>query len=161
MRNICGQSKWSETGRWAATLPSPALAEVPGRPQFPRQIHSCQWLSDGPNTFLGRRGYILHICWGLGVLEDHAYRNTGETFKLKKQSSFFWMNFTIGTSGPLDPVFHPLLLLSVYALWWQNWSFLLLPSFICHCETQNHHFHFICWKPKAANLLDIGASGAD
>lgn len=48
------------------------------------------------------------------MLEDHVYRNTGETFKLKKQSSFFWMNFTIGTAGPLDPVFHPLSLLSVY-----------------------------------------------
>lgn len=101
MRNICGQSKWSETGRWAATLPSPRLAEVPGRPQFPRQIHSCQWLSDRPNMFLGRRGYILHICWGLGVLEDHVYRNTGEMFKLKKNNHPFsgWISLL----GPQVP----------------------------------------------------------
>ena len=65
-------------------------------------------------------GVISFTCWGLGVVEDHLYRNTGEMFKLQKQSSFFWMNFTIGTSGALDPLFHPLSLLSVYALRRQN-----------------------------------------
>lgn len=45
------------------------------------------------------------------MVEDNIYRNTGERFKFQKQSLFFWMNFTIGTSGPFDPVFHPLSLL--------------------------------------------------
>lgn len=62
---------------------------------------------------LGRRGYILHICWGLGVVEDHSRR---KKFKLQKQSSFFWMNFLTEVSGPTDPIFHSLSLLSVYAL---------------------------------------------
>lgn len=114
----------------SSQLPSLFLAGVPGTLQLPRQGHSWQWLSDCPNTFLGRRGYILHLCWGLGVAEDCIHRNTGEKFKLQKQSSLFWMHFLTELSGPTDTTLNPLSLLSLYALRWQSWSFLLLVSFI-------------------------------
>lgn len=60
-------------------------------------------------------------------------------------------------SDPANPIFNPLSLHSVYALRWQIWSFFLLLSFICHWETKNDQFYFICWKPKADNQLDTGA----
>lgn len=139
---------------------------LPWRWQMYLADHSSQNRCVPPNDFL-----IIPIhLWEGGVtsftypagwvwLRTNVYRNTGERVQLQKQPSFFWMNITTGTSGPSDTVFHPLSLFSSHALWWQNWSF-FLPPCICHWETRNDRFHFICWKPKAANILDIGANGA-
>lgn len=50
----------------SSQVPSLLLAQVPGTLQLPGQGDSWQWLSGCPSMFLGRRGYILHIYWGLG-----------------------------------------------------------------------------------------------
>lgn len=140
-RNICGQSKWSEMGVVSSQLPSLFLAGVPGTLQLPRQGHSWQWISDCPNTFLGSRDYILHLCWGLGVAEDCIHRSTGEKFKLQKQSSLFWMHFLTELSGATDTTLNPLSLLSLCSAMTE----LIFPSpSVLHLATKNDEFHFIC-----------------
>ena len=55
---------WDRTASSRAA--SPALAEVPGWPQFPRLMRSCQWLSDRPNKFLGTLGEVTSFTYAAG-----------------------------------------------------------------------------------------------
>lgn len=108
----------------------------------------CFW-EEGVISFTYAGGWVWLRTTAIGILEKLQITKTVILF-------LDWFPYWgLGSHRlPFSLTFTALCLCSVMT----ELVFFLL-SFICHWETRNDQFHFICWDPKAENLLDTGACG--